>query len=250
VVSATNDHTLKVWELRSGRVVATLEGHAHTVDGCAVTPDGRHVVSASMDGTLNVWELGSGRVVATLEGHPIEGEQVRGLRYPLTACAVTPDGQHVVSASMDRTLKVWELATGRAVATLAGHTNVVVACAVTPDGRHVVSASVDETLRVWELATGRAVATLAGHTDYVRACAVTPDGRHVVSVSEDRTLKVWDLATYTCCFTHRGDLPYLAVAVTATTILAGDLAGIVWFLEVPPSMASPMPQARKPSALS
>jgi hypothetical protein len=66
-------------------------------------------------------------------------------------------------------------------------------------------------------------------------------------VSEDRTLKVWDLATYTCRFTHRGDVPYLAVAVTATSVLAGDLAGIVWCLEVLPSMASPTPQAGQPS---
>ena len=91
------------------------------------------------------------------------------------------------------------------------------------------------------------MATLAGHTQHVRACAVTPDARHVVSVSEDRTLKVWDLATYTCRFTHRGDLPYLAVAVTATSVLVGGLGGIVWFLEMPPWMASPTPQAGQPS---
>jgi WD40 repeat protein len=77
---------------------------------------------------------------------------------------------------------------------------------------------------------------------------VTPDGRHVVSASYDRTLKVWDLATYTCRFTHRGDAAYLAVAVTATAILAGDAAGTVWFLDMPPSMTSPSPQVRQLSA--
>jgi WD40 repeat protein len=100
----------------------------------------------------------------------------------------------------------------------------------------------------WELATGRAVATLEGHTSGVEACAVTPDSRHMVSASDDRTLKVWDLATYTCRFTHRDDAAYLAVAVTATAILACDAAGTVWFLEVPPSMTSSSPQARQPSA--
>jgi hypothetical protein len=65
------------------------------------------------------------------------------------------------------------------------------------------------------------------------ACAVTPDGRYVVSASEDHTLKVWDLATCTCRLTHRGDTAYLAVAVTATTIIAGDAAGGVWFLDWP-----------------
>jgi hypothetical protein len=125
------------------------------------------------------------------------------------------------------------LASGRQVATLEDHTSGVTACAVTPDGRHVVSASMDQTLKVWELGSGRAVATLEGHTDRVTACAVTPDGRHMVSASHNHTLKVWDLATYTCCITHRGDAGYLAVAVSATTVTAGDESGAVWFFDWP-----------------
>jgi WD40 repeat protein len=66
-----------------------------------------------------------------------------------------------------------------------------------------------------------------------------PDGRHAVSASDDRTLKVRDLTTYTCRITHRGDAGYLAVAVSATTIIAGDASGGVWFLDVPPWMVSP-----------
>ncbi|HEX8107473.1 MAG TPA: WD40 repeat domain-containing protein [Kofleriaceae bacterium] len=106
------------------------------------------------DRTLKVWELASGRALAALEGHTGE----------VNACAVTPDGRHVVSTSWDQTLKVWELASGRALTTLAGHTDVVTACTVTPDGQHVISASWDQTLKVWELATGRARATLEGFT--------------------------------------------------------------------------------------
>jgi nucleoside phosphorylase len=129
---------------------------------------------------------------------------------------------------------------------------------VTPDGRHVVSASYDGTLKVWELGSGRAVATLEGHTRAVTACAVTPVGRHVVSASDDQTLKVWDLATYTCCITHRGDAGYSAVAVSATTVIAGDASGAVWFLDLPRSVASsidasppapepPMPHTTSPA---
>jgi WD40 repeat protein len=131
-------------------------------------------------------------------------------------------------------LKVWDLASGRAEATLEGHADVVSACAVTPDGRRVVSASWDNTLKVWDLASGRAEATLEGHADGVRACAVTPDGRQVVSASADGTLKVWDLQAGTCLLTHRANAGYLAVTTTATAIIAGDAAGAVWFLDWPP----------------
>jgi class 3 adenylate cyclase/GTPase SAR1 family protein len=67
--------------------------------------------------------------------------------------AVTPDGKTVVSTSGDRTLKVWDLETGRCKATLEGHTDIVYGIAITPDGRTAVSGSFDNTLRVWDLGT-------------------------------------------------------------------------------------------------
>jgi hypothetical protein len=144
-------------------------------------------------------------LVRDLEGHTSD----------VTACAVMPDGRHVVSTSHDKTLKIWEPATGRTLATLEGHAGYVTACAVTPDGRHVVSASADKTLRVWELATGRTLATLEGHAGYVTACAVTPDGRRVVSASVDKMLKVWELATGRALATLEGHAGYVtACAVT------------------------------------
>jgi hypothetical protein len=159
----------------------------------------------------------------------------------VNACAVTPDGRRVVSASEDSTLKVWDLETGRPLATLEGHARGVTACAVTPDGQRVVSASLDSTLKVWDLETGRPLATLEGHAAGVRACAVTPDGQRVVSASQDKTLKVWVLKTCTCLVTHRGDAPYAAVATSATAIVAGDAAGGLWFLDWPPSRRSATP---------
>jgi WD40 repeat protein len=205
VVSASEDRTLKVWDLEIGRVLATLEGHTNLVTACAVTPDGRRVVSASEDQTLKVWDLETGRVLATVEGH------ARGV----TACAVTPDGRRVVSASEDQTLKVWDLETGRVLVTLEGHTGGVRACAVTPDSRRVVSASHDRTLKVWDLESGRAHVTLGGHTGAVRACAVTPDGLRVVSASHDKTLKVWDLETGCVLATLEGHANWVrACAVT------------------------------------
>jgi hypothetical protein len=97
----------------------------------------------------------------------------------------------------------------------------------------VVSASEDKTLKVWDLASGRAEGTLEGHAGGVTACAVTPDGRRVVSASADKTLKVWDLATGACLLTHRANATCLAIATTATAIIAGGAAGAVCFLDWP-----------------
>ena len=64
-VSASWDHTLKVWDLETGRALRPLEGHSAPVVGVAVTPDGKRAVSASGDKTLKVWDLETGEVLAT-----------------------------------------------------------------------------------------------------------------------------------------------------------------------------------------
>jgi hypothetical protein len=121
--------------------------------------------------------------VSTFEGH----------EHGVNACAVTADGQYLISGSEDTTVKVWGIGKPDPPSTLDGHAGKITACAVTSDGRHVVASSDDWTLNVWELGSGRIVAVLVGHTDWVNACALTPDDRYVISASEDKTLKVWTL---------------------------------------------------------
>jgi hypothetical protein len=144
---------------------------------------------------------------------------------------MTPDGRCVISASIDKTLKVWDLASQQAIFTLEGHTDWVRSCAVTADGQCVVSASDDTTLKIWDLETGRSVTTLEGHTGRVQSCSVTAD--RVVSASGDKTLKIWDLKTHECLATHHGDTSFTAVAATPGAICAGDDAGALWILDWP-----------------
>jgi WD40 repeat protein len=106
-VSASDDGTLKVWDLESGKELRTLpagapaqkrRGHTDRVNGVAVTPDGRGAVSASDDGTLKVWDLESGKELRTLASRIswINGEEIRTLvrnTSGVNGVAVTPDGK-------------------------------------------------------------------------------------------------------------------------------------------------------------
>jgi WD40 repeat protein len=184
-VSASDDKTLKVWDLETGRELHTLLGHSDEVYGVAVSADGRRAVSASWDKTLRLWDLETGCELRTLEGHSADVNSV----------AMSPEGRRAVSASADNTLKVWDLETGRELRTLQGHSAVVYGVAMSADGRRAISASSDRTLKVWDVETGRELRTLQGHSAGVNGVAVSPDGRRAISASADNTSKVWDVET-------------------------------------------------------
>ena len=207
-VSASEDKTLKVWDLETGRVLHTIEGHSTGVSCVAVTADGKRAVSASEGNTLNVWNLENGRAPSALdEGH----RAMPGFVRPsICGLAVAPDGRRAASAARDGTLKVWNLDTGRALCEL--RTSILswrgFCAAVTPDGKRAVfmgdawqskwtagHLGPGERLGFWDLETGRALSWLEGHSGPVNGIAMTPDGGRAVSASWDKTLKIWDLGT-------------------------------------------------------
>lgn len=107
VVSASNEQTLRVWDVASGETLRTLEGHTSGVFAVAVL-DAMRVVSASLDQTLRVWDVETGETLRTLEGHT---------SY-VNAVAVL-DATRMVLAFSDQTLRVWDLESGETIAVFA-----------------------------------------------------------------------------------------------------------------------------------
>ncbi|KAK2052003.1 WD40 repeat-like protein [Colletotrichum caudatum] len=127
----------------------------------------------------------------TLEGHD-------GRVYSV---AFSGDGTQLASASWDKTVKVWDAATGQCLQTLEGHGDRVKSVAFSGDGTQLASASNDNTVKVWDAATGQCLRTLAGHSSVVRSVAFSGDGTQLASASDDNTVKVWDAATGQCLLT-------------------------------------------------
>jgi WD40 repeat protein len=124
-----------------------------------------------------------------------EREIFRGHAGPVSSAAFSPDGTRIVTASFDKTGRLWDAATGKQIALLSGHGDWVRSAAFSPDGTRVVTASNDKTARLWDATTGKQIAVLSGHADWVSSAAFSPDGTRIVTASFDRTGRLWDTAT-------------------------------------------------------
>ncbi len=219
-VSASDDHTLRVWDLESGQCLRILDGHTGRVNSVSVTPDGLRAVSASgdfqktwqgidnerADNTLRLWNLESGECLRTLTGHTMEVRSV----------SITPDGRRAVSGSEDTTLRLWDLESGECLRTLTVHTMEVRSVSITPDGRRAVSGSADAALRVWDLEGGQCLRILKSHTGSGDSVSVTADGQHAVSGARfNETVSVWNLESGQCLRTFSGF--YLGVDSVSVT---------------------------------
>jgi WD40 repeat protein/serine/threonine protein kinase len=120
---------------------------------------------------------------------------LRGHLDVVKSVAFSPDGQRIVTGSLDNTAKVWDVANGRELLTLKGHSLGIRSVAFSPDGQRIVTGSEDNTAKVWEAASGRELLTLRGHTYAIRSVAFSPDGQRIVTGSDDQTAKVWDAAS-------------------------------------------------------
>ena len=110
----------------------------------------------------------------------------------------------LASGSDDKTVRLWDGATGVPIATLEGHSYSVTSLLFSPDGSRLASGSWDNTVRLWDSATGVPIATLEGHSSYVTSLSFSPDGSRLASGSDDNVIRLWDCATGSPIATFKG----------------------------------------------
>ena len=212
-VSASNDNTVQIWDLRVGALLHRLEGHTREVTAVAIADEARLILSVSKDRTFRVWHLETG---SFLHAFNYLWEDVR-------AVDMTPDGKIAISSS-DFLIRIWDVAAGKEIRHLHGHNQHVTDVAVTPDGRFVLSSSRDARLGLWDLRVSDPPTPPGKHRGPVRALAVTPDGRLAVSGASDSTVNLWDVAgrVFVCPLQGQAGHPGHSERVRAVAAVPGS----------------------------
>ena len=175
------DGTVRVWELGSGELLATLGGHAGPVWVTSFSPDGRRLVTTDEAGAY-LWDVADG----ARRHHLPHETSVFGVAWD-------PDGGQVVTAGLADVIHVWDTGSGGQVATLAAPATVSFV-RLAPDGRTLLAwSAVDPQLFVLDLETGDEIAVLDAHGAAAVDARVSPDGRHAISVGLDATARLWTL---------------------------------------------------------
>src|SRR6516225_3253123 len=189
VLSGSNDGTIRLWDLTSGKMIRALKGHRGQAWAVALSPDGELALGGGQDGGLALYKVATGEQVRSFDHHP---QAVR-------AAVFTPDGKRALSACYDNVLRLWDVKTGKKLRSFTGHTDSVMCVACSPDGRRALTGGLvgDRTVRLWDLETGKQIRRLTGHGERVMSVAFSPDGRRAVSGSWDGTVRLWDLETGT-----------------------------------------------------
>ena len=115
LASGSRDHTVRLWDVQTGRTLRTLTGHTNFVTSVAFSPDGRVLASGSEDRTVRLWDAATGAPLRTPREHG----------YTVDSVAFSPDGRVLASGSADRMVRLWDVQTGRLLRTLRGHTDFV-----------------------------------------------------------------------------------------------------------------------------
>jgi hypothetical protein len=173
---STRNDLVRVWDLKTEKVVQGMQGRGGIITCAAFTPDGRRIVIGGADKILRLWDVDSGEERNVFDGHT----------GSVLCLAISAEGDRLLSGSEDRTIRLWRLDGSKEPVVLAGHGGPVTAVEFVAEGRQALSWSRDHLLRFWDLENGRELRRRTADLWDGPSATLSVDGQIALAVEGDR----------------------------------------------------------------
>ena len=215
VVSASRDRTIKTWDSITGDELLNFrEGHTFLASNAVFFDNGKKLATAAVDNTVRIWDAETGSQIQLLKNTG------RG-----AVLAVSPDGERMLTGGPKEETtenerprfiaQIWDIRSGKRVASLTSHTGQVSAVAYSPDGQRVFTGDATGMGILWNAKTGHLVRRMRWHQAKVIAAHFLADNRTLVTASAERAVAKWDF--------HTGEVDESSLLLHPTALVAADV---------------------------
>ncbi|HEX2913417.1 MAG TPA: WD40 repeat domain-containing protein [Chloroflexia bacterium] len=178
---------------KNGKELLSLAGHTDEVVSLVFSPDDKILASGSLDRTIKLWEMPGGRLITTLKRQSLQ-------TYQVYTIAFSPDGKTLAAAGGGDTttnqypIILWDVASGKEIGSLPGHSAPVTSLTFSPDGKTLLSGGNDNQLHLWDVGAKKERLALTGPTS-IHELHISPDGKLIATVYLNGQLNIWEAAT-------------------------------------------------------
>jgi WD40 repeat protein len=197
LLAGTEDGRILLANGGTGTVTKTWSAHTGTVKGLSLGQSGRDLFSLGADGVIKLWR-----------GLPAPVRYFDGHKGPLRQITFSPDGRYLLSCSGwpqgDKTLRLWEVKTGKQVRLFMTGKYQVQSAAFSPDGKYAAAGEDTGVIHLFEVETGKEVRAFRGHRESIPQVSFSKDGQWLLSAGVDQTIRLWDVKTADCVRVFKG----------------------------------------------
>lgn len=225
LITGAEDALIHIWNAENGDLIKTIKGHQSEINAFAITETGQYLFCGSDDKVTRVWDLSNAKEQMTFvlgavygikitpdnstvvfnTGNPYggrpsfyvwKGEKCRrvGKHRGIVLCMqFTPDSRYMISGANDKTVKMWDIQTGKNKFVFKGHRESVTALAISDDGKELVSADACGEIKIWNLEDGNEICSMRSRRDAIREIVFVKDRKWIITSSDDGRVLMWNM---------------------------------------------------------